>query len=746
MNLSGHLQSLNTVGAINPATVHGQGKQTLQSNVFQAGETVLATAFNLNDTSSCNQNLDSALQKVIKDSGFKLSNTDAGKILEEVGKGIQQQQSRGEVLKDKQITMLQDMYIVIKLARKLNDASGVRFNLFNDFERGNRFSYSADGSQINIASNNRQGGNDSTSWTSFIKDTLAYNVTLNNKVDGSQEKSIADIFKSVGQPVTEQATKDLLQGLNSGSKPVTKVSSSSSLQPKLPTRENPHGVGPGGLGPSSGRVLGQSGSSGQGGVGGSNQVTDGVSRGVGGSGQVDGGVSVQGGVGLGQSGSSVSDGGDLGRVGSRQVGGGDQTDGVLGQGTGVSGSSAQGVGGSNQFGGGDRTDGVSRGDGGLGQVGGGSNSQLTLEQSQLLLKATIEELQSSIIADGQTREQLKQKVSQKLDELKGVLSEGDIDIKKTELIKTIEDQFMSKDIDGLKAEIESATDSNVIIGELKTKVDELATKYGLDEGQKQAELDELLGLVTEKFEALNKKVGEYKNTVDTILKKSPEDQFSEFSKLVGRMCIDPNLVQTLEESTGLEKLDALKQSLTKLSQQLTGAEYTKFFSTMLGNPGAEPASVLGRVKELLTSTQARVRTIKIGGNPKQMALQLTDPKKVDDLIDSMNFLVNGTKPSEKNKETIERFSKFKTALEDQKSELIKQASASKLAPGLVPVKTKSFETKKETQLSQPIQIAINGIQNMLDALVKDRSDKVDLDAVITSFAKILIKIEKVLMI
>ena len=61
-------------------------KQTLQSNVFQAGETVLATAFNLNDTSSCNQNLDSALQKVIKDSGFKLSNTDAGKILEEVGK------------------------------------------------------------------------------------------------------------------------------------------------------------------------------------------------------------------------------------------------------------------------------------------------------------------------------------------------------------------------------------------------------------------------------------------------------------------------------------------------------------------------------------------------------------------------------------------------------------------------------------------------------------------------------------
>ena len=140
-------------------------------------------------------------------------------------------------------------------------------------------------------------------------------------------------------------------------------------------------------------------------------------------------------MGLGQSGSSVSDGGDLGRVGSRQVGGGDQTDGVLGQGTGVSGSSAQGVGGSNQFGGGDRTDGVSRGDGGLGQVGGGSNSQLTLEQSQLLLKATIEELQSSIIADGQTREQLKQKVSQKLDELKGVLSEGDIDIKKTELIK-----------------------------------------------------------------------------------------------------------------------------------------------------------------------------------------------------------------------------------------------------------------------------------------------------------------------
>ena len=35
------------------------------------------------------------------------------------GRGIQQQQSRGEVLKDKQITMLQDMYIVIKLAQSL---------------------------------------------------------------------------------------------------------------------------------------------------------------------------------------------------------------------------------------------------------------------------------------------------------------------------------------------------------------------------------------------------------------------------------------------------------------------------------------------------------------------------------------------------------------------------------------------------------------------------------------------------
>ena len=237
VNLSGYLQSANTVGVINSATVHGAGKHKLQSNVLLKGEAALAKAFKLDEPSKCNQNLVNALKKVIQEAGISPLSADSSAILEEVGKLMQVKQSKGEALEPKQITMLQDMYIVIKLARKLNDKTDndIGFNLFSDFERGNRFSYSDDGGQINIASNNRTGGKDSTSWTSFIKDTLAYNVTLSNIDGGTQKKSIADIFNSVDQPVTEKSAKELQQRLNTVSNPVTEVRPSLQ-QPTLPNR------------------------------------------------------------------------------------------------------------------------------------------------------------------------------------------------------------------------------------------------------------------------------------------------------------------------------------------------------------------------------------------------------------------------------------------------------------------------------------------------------------------------------
>lgn len=244
VNLSGYLQSANTVGVINCGKAHGAGKHKLQSNVLLKGEAELAKAFKLDEPSNCNQNLVNALKKVIQEAGISPLSADSSAILEEVGKLMNAKQSKREVLEPKQITMLQDMYIIIKLARKLNDKTDncIRFKLFNDFERGNRFSYSNDGCQINIDSNNRTGGKDSTSWTSFIKDTLAYNVTLS-----TQKKSIADIFKSVGQPVTEKSAKELLQRLNPGSNPVTKVRPSLQ-QPTIPQRKSQQsgaGVGSG---------------------------------------------------------------------------------------------------------------------------------------------------------------------------------------------------------------------------------------------------------------------------------------------------------------------------------------------------------------------------------------------------------------------------------------------------------------------------------------------------------------------
>ncbi|MEK9728013.1 MAG: hypothetical protein VW397_07920, partial [Candidatus Margulisiibacteriota bacterium] len=185
-------------------------------SIEDTGHKLITKVFKLDSQGDSNQKLASALHKIVEVNGdcdeIQLNGNDsASEILTKVGKYIHdKQETKKEKLSEKDIELLQNLCIVLKVARRINDNNNeyktIKFNCFSDFERHNRYEYSQN---LNIEENKHRNGKDATSWTSFFKDALAFNAKEQGKDD------LEDIFKAGKVLSVADEHRDLLIKFNS---------------------------------------------------------------------------------------------------------------------------------------------------------------------------------------------------------------------------------------------------------------------------------------------------------------------------------------------------------------------------------------------------------------------------------------------------------------------------------------------------------------------------------------------------
>ena len=119
--------------------------------------------------------------------------TTEGDVLKAIGKHIMVKQGveggDAQPLSSEEKTLLQNLEIVMKAARKLNDNTPTKFECFNQFERTNRYEYEGD-KYKGVRTTSKSG----TAWTSYFKDALAFDSI---KFGGSS-MSVANAMTSVG--------------------------------------------------------------------------------------------------------------------------------------------------------------------------------------------------------------------------------------------------------------------------------------------------------------------------------------------------------------------------------------------------------------------------------------------------------------------------------------------------------------------------------------------------------------------
>ena len=195
-----NLLNINTNANVKPTTKGGKTISSPDLDVDTAGHKLIAKVFNLNDSTKSNENLAKALMGIVVEAGCSivLNNTsDAGTILEDVGQYIFDKQANPpKALSDVEVTMLQNLSIVLKVARKINKNTPGTFNCFTEFNRHSRYSYKDDGGNPQVDATAGRDGQDATSWTSFFKDALAFDAKQKGKAN------VGEIFKG-GTPIND---------------------------------------------------------------------------------------------------------------------------------------------------------------------------------------------------------------------------------------------------------------------------------------------------------------------------------------------------------------------------------------------------------------------------------------------------------------------------------------------------------------------------------------------------------------
>ncbi|MEK9727659.1 MAG: hypothetical protein VW397_06095 [Candidatus Margulisiibacteriota bacterium] len=201
-----------------------QGSDQLSSSVelgvSSSGKKLICKVFNLDSGKNA---LNQALLNIINEAkipNLTIKNSqDECHVLDQVGQYIYNRQIEdypSQLLTNNEVTMLQNLYIVLKVSLSIHrDSSNrVSFKCFSEFERHDRFSYKnmAENPLTKIEANRL--GKDETSWTSFLKDCLAYDVILKNEHSESPKHQIADVFKSLTKNITPNEHKNLLQKFN----------------------------------------------------------------------------------------------------------------------------------------------------------------------------------------------------------------------------------------------------------------------------------------------------------------------------------------------------------------------------------------------------------------------------------------------------------------------------------------------------------------------------------------------------
>ncbi len=145
LSLNNHnLLNINSDARVGVTKNHGKTIKTpVNLNVGEAGHALIAKVFNLDNPSNSNKALASALTTIVNEAGCTITLTngnDAGTILEDVGRYIfDKQASPPKALSDDDVTMLQNLSSVLKVARKINKTKPGTFNCFAEFNRHSRY-------------------------------------------------------------------------------------------------------------------------------------------------------------------------------------------------------------------------------------------------------------------------------------------------------------------------------------------------------------------------------------------------------------------------------------------------------------------------------------------------------------------------------------------------------------------------------------------------------------------------------
>ena len=215
--VSSNHQKFNLLNITNIGKPGSEGQMKVP--VSNVGHNLLIEIFDLKtQTAEGGQSrLTMALKTLVEQSGVSIKldgYSTEGDVLKAIGNHIENQQGASTGGKDakklstEEKTLLQNLEIVMKAARKLNDDEkqpNITFDCFNEFNRETRYKYEGDKYQTE-----RVSTKSTTAWSSYFKDALAFDsITF-----GDSRMNVANAMTSVGvtqgQTLGNQDHEDLL--------------------------------------------------------------------------------------------------------------------------------------------------------------------------------------------------------------------------------------------------------------------------------------------------------------------------------------------------------------------------------------------------------------------------------------------------------------------------------------------------------------------------------------------------------
>ena len=188
-----------------------KGKDQISVMVSDGGRAAITEVFALDKSHAPGMpsRLTAALQTIVELSGTNINitgTTNEQEVLNAIGDHIMKKQGAKAggspaSLTDNERTLLQNLTILLKVARKVKSSS----DCFTTVKRDSRYTYDKHRTPIN---QNRAHKNKSeTAWTSWAEDALAFEEVRTDKSSSSK----GDPFKQVGKVLTDDKHVEMLK-------------------------------------------------------------------------------------------------------------------------------------------------------------------------------------------------------------------------------------------------------------------------------------------------------------------------------------------------------------------------------------------------------------------------------------------------------------------------------------------------------------------------------------------------------